>query len=90
MKEARRGRRRYPPTISKWDGFQQLVEAFQPEHRALDRPILFTVRFAGSYDAAAPQTPLSDEKDEEGFMRTVLSKLVLAGLLGPVTRRAGV
>jgi hypothetical protein len=87
LKEARRGRR-YPPKISKWDGFKQLVGAFQPEHKTL-KPMYYEY-FVGSFFDTSPQFSLSDEKEEEAYMLSVLKKsLVKAGLLGTVSSRGG-
>ena len=87
FKEARRGRR-YPPTISAWGDFKQRVEAFQPQHKDL-RPKYSDIFQLSMFDTS-PKMMLCEEKDEEGYMLSVLRKsLMTAGLMGAVSRRGG-
>ena len=88
FKEARRGRR-YPPTISAWDGFKQRVEAFQPQHKEL-RPKYSDIFQLSMFDTS-PKMMLCEEKDEEGYMLSVLRKsLMTAGLMGAISCRGGI
>jgi len=87
LKESRRGRR-YPETVNAWKEFHQLVEAFQPVHRAL-RPRVSDI-FQFSSSITNEKMSLSDEKAEENYMLLVLKKsLMMADLMGTITTRGG-
>jgi hypothetical protein len=81
FKEARKGRR-YPNIISEWAGFEELVNAFQPEHRDIDQDYSDIFELSTSFTDTDSSITLSDEKEEEGYMHLVLKKSLLkAGLV---------
>ena len=88
MKETRKGRR-YPPTIHPWRQFPKLVRAFRPAVDPL-RPRNFDI-FNFSSSMTNERMALSDEKEEEMFLITVLKKsLMMANLLNTITTRGGI
>ena len=88
MKETRKGRR-YPATIHPWRQFPDLVRAFQPAVNPL-RPRNFDI-FNFSSSLTNERMTLSDEKEEETFLITVLKKsLMMANLVNTITTRGGI
>lgn len=86
--KAPRHGRRYPATISEWEGFRLVAEACRPEHKAL-KPKYYDIFQMSMFDSS-PNISLSDEKEEEGYMLGVLKKSIMtAGLLGRITSRGG-
>jgi hypothetical protein len=87
LEEARRGQR-YPQTISEWCGFKQHVSAFRPEHNVL-RPKYSDIFQLSMFDTSSVIS-ISNEKEEAGYMLSVLKKsLMTAGLLGKISSRGG-
>lgn len=87
LKESRQGRR-YPATIGPWVGFHQQVNGFKPRHQVLNPRQVHIFQF--SSELTGPNVSLSDEKEEENFILSILKKaLVSTEITGEITTRGG-